>query len=275
MFATKRTSIIGLVAAVVLTAALPMVALASVENDERSGAIVISDPLPFVDSRDTSEATADLTDPAPSCVSTVATVWYSYTASDYMDLQADTFGSDYDTTLSVYRVQSDESLLEIACNDDFDGLTSWVTFWVEPGDELLIMVGSFGDSPGGNLTVTLQPGMNPPFEEIAVELSVGGATVNRGTGHVTVHGTITCSIAAEAFVGGEIRQRVGRSYIYGSLFGFTSCGPDPTAWSATTEFETGVFAGGQAQVQLFAEAWAPSGYGFASHEEAIRVRMGR
>jgi hypothetical protein len=44
-----------------------------------------------------------------------------------MGIEANTFGSDYDTTLSVYT-GSRGALTQIACNDDADLLQSLVRF---------------------------------------------------------------------------------------------------------------------------------------------------
>lgn len=48
-------------------------------------------------------------------------VWWSWTAPGDGVVVFDTFGSDFDTTLSVYRGSSIATLVEVAANDDTDG----------------------------------------------------------------------------------------------------------------------------------------------------------
>lgn len=98
--ATAVAAVVGLVMA--LLVASPAGADA---NDDRADATVVSEPLPFTDSLDASTATGDATD--PGCFAAPGdpanpTVWYSYTPSSDGIVQANTFGSNYDTTLSAY-----------------------------------------------------------------------------------------------------------------------------------------------------------------------------
>lgn len=55
------------------------------------------------------------------------TVWYRYVASDTGQVTITTRGTDYDTVLAIYT-GSCESLLPIACSDDFLSLQSQATF---------------------------------------------------------------------------------------------------------------------------------------------------
>lgn len=55
------------------------------------------------------------------------TAWYKYVATDTGQVTITTRGSDYDTILAVYTGQC-ESLLQIACSDDYIGLQSEVDF---------------------------------------------------------------------------------------------------------------------------------------------------
>ena len=60
----------------------------------------IATKLPYSDKLDATEATESVTDP-PCRQYGTGTVWYQYTAKRSVRLVADTFGSDYDTTLYV------------------------------------------------------------------------------------------------------------------------------------------------------------------------------
>jgi hypothetical protein len=130
-------------------------------NDDFDSATVIGS-LPFTDSINTSEATTAADD--PECAGNGHTVWYAFTAPADMGIEANTFGSDYDTTLSVYT-GSRGALTQIACNDDAaDSLQSRVRFNATAGVTYFFMVGSFFDDPGGNLdfAVVEIPPLPPP-----------------------------------------------------------------------------------------------------------------
>ena len=79
----------------------------------------VSDPLPYQDIyADTSWTTIQAGEPVPSCRGAGAdshSVWYAYQPATDAYIQVDTFDSNYDTVLAVYR---DSWSTEIACNDD-------------------------------------------------------------------------------------------------------------------------------------------------------------
>ena len=98
---------------------------AAPSNDRVNHATTVSS-LPFQDVLNTSAATTSMNDPA--CVGQGPTVWFRYRASQDGPATANTFGSDYDTTLSVYTFTPGRMLTQIACNDDYDSLQSSVSF---------------------------------------------------------------------------------------------------------------------------------------------------
>jgi sugar lactone lactonase YvrE len=116
-------------------------------NDDRSNATVISG-LPFTDTIDTAGATTAPDD--PDCVGQGPTVWYSFTPSTDLLIEANTFGSDYDTTLSAYTVKGGK-LTQIACNDDTFGFQSRIEFTATARVTIFFMVGAFASGPGGDL----------------------------------------------------------------------------------------------------------------------------
>jgi hypothetical protein len=68
----------------------------------------------------------------------------------------DTFGSDYDTTLSAY-VRGPDGLEQIACNDDSEyGLQSRIDVPVRAGERVLVMAGAYNSGPGGTLLLSMQ-----------------------------------------------------------------------------------------------------------------------
>jgi hypothetical protein len=85
--------------------------------------------LPFAGPLDTTEATMASDD---GLCGRGPTVWYVFTPTPPVMMVANTFGSNYDTTLSVYT-GSPGTLTQIACNDDFDSLQSAVSFEAAAG----------------------------------------------------------------------------------------------------------------------------------------------
>jgi hypothetical protein len=128
----------------------PLIAAVPPANDELANAEVAGS-LPFTATTSTLEATTapdDLT-----CGGNIASVWFAYTPPISTTLAADTFGSDYDTTLSAYTGALG-SLTQLACNDDAgSGLQSQIVFPVVAGQTYYFMAA--GLSGGGSLTFHL------------------------------------------------------------------------------------------------------------------------
>jgi hypothetical protein len=211
-------------------------------NDDVLAATPVT--IPFGEALNTTEATTAPDD--PDCAGQGATVWYSFTPDADGTYAADTFGSDYDTTLSVYT-GAPGSLTQIACNDDFNSLQSVVIWEATAGTTYLIMVGSFASGPGGNLIFGLD--VAPPPLVLDLALSPKGSVVPK-TGTATVRGTVVCNEPATVFgISGRLEQRKGRVILGGDFFvGEFACEPPETAWSATVTASNGLFTGGKARV---------------------------
>src|SRR6266496_217729 len=106
-----RRLVVVSVAGLLLTLLNVPPALAQPANDDFDSAAVIG-ALPFTDSISTAEATT--ADDDPFCNGNEHTVWYSFTPTQNERIQADTSGSDYDTTLSVYT-GSRGALSQVGC----------------------------------------------------------------------------------------------------------------------------------------------------------------
>jgi hypothetical protein len=216
-------------------------------NDDFDSTTIVTEPLPFTDAINTSEATTAADD--PDCVGQGPTVWYSFTPTEDTRIRAHTFGSDYDTTLSVYS-GTRGNLTQIACNDDFLGLQSQVNFDAIAGETYFFMVGAYGSGPGGNLVFTIE--VAPP--PLTIDLSIDPFGSFDRTWRATIRGTVTCS--RPAFVnlfGGEVKQGVGRFLIHGYFDTFLACDGE-TPWQVTVSSEDGRFAGGpvKASANVFA-----------------------
>lgn len=132
----------------------------TVPNDSFAAATSITS-LPFSTTEDTSQATSDPSDPG-GCSSN-GSVWFSFTPSSDMHLQANTFGSNYDTVLSAWTGTQD-ALNLVACNDDSGGLQSKVNFVASAGTTYYFMVSQCcgnGGTGGGNLQFSLSQ-ISPP-----------------------------------------------------------------------------------------------------------------
>jgi hypothetical protein len=248
---------LGVVAAAVLVAGLsPATALAAPPaNDSEAGAVEIS-ALPFVDEADTSEATSG----GPRVCTNVASVFYSFSPEENVRLQIDLIGSDYDTTLGVYRYTAGGDRREVTCNDDRFGLDSGVRFRARAGTTYYVIVGRCcgyqrsGGPGGGSLVLTATEVVETDLE---YSLEVTGGTVDTETGIATLSGTATCSERSVGWREGTLRQvRQGIFVARGYFYIEAACTPEaPTAWSAVIDTETGIaFGPGTASVVSFYEA---------------------
>ena len=163
-------------------------------NDNFANATTVTEPLPFTNSVDTTQATVEATDPAcaQAGFDPQNTVWYSYTPSTSGFFQANTFGSDYDTTLWV-GTGTAGNLSEIACNDDSGAdLQSKVVWDASASTTYYIMAGTCcgGGTNGGNLELTIDTSA-PQFT--IDDLTISGGKVTPKTGQAVISGSITCS----------------------------------------------------------------------------------
>jgi hypothetical protein len=233
-------------------------------NDDFDSATVISS-LPFTDSLNTTEATTAGDD--PDCFGNGPTVWYSFTAGSDILVDANTFGSDYDTTISVYT-GSRGSLTQIACNDDTVSLQSQVVFQATTGVTYFIMVGAFASGPGGNLQLTVQEALPP---EISLSLDNTGFVDRQGV--ASISGSVSCNQPLGVNIGISLTQPVGRVVIQGFGGTFVNCEPPSVPWKVSISGTNGRFAGGRAHVEADAFACNSAGFCTSDHKSAdIRLR---
>ncbi len=176
----------------------------TVANDQCSGAIVISG-LTYTNTQYTTNATSS-GDPVPDCVAGFGNgVWYLYTPVVNGQLEADTFGSDFDTGLALYT-GSCGALTEVACNDDTGGLQSQCILPVVAGTTYYILAGGYSGYTGRLLIhlaltapVTLDhfgwspispfQAVNAPFSAVVIALSPLNVTVTNFNGTVNLSGS--------------------------------------------------------------------------------------
>ena len=239
-------------------------------NDSISSATVITS-LPLSTTEDTTQATWDPSDPA-GCSSN-GSVWFSFTPSSNTQLVADTFGSTYDTVLSVWS-GSPGSLNLVGCNDDFNGAQSKVMFSASAGTAYYFMVAfccGTGGNGGSNLQFSLNEVLPPGNDNFANAVPVGalpfsdsrdlgGATVEAGEPSPGCFGT--SNTVWYAFTPGTTQSITASSdqygagvaaYTGGSLQSVSQVGCNP--YSLTFHAQAGT------TYYLQVGAWCCSGFG--------------
>jgi hypothetical protein len=205
-------------------------------NDDFSAAIAIG-TIPYTNAQTTTKATSPVDD--PFCSSSSHTVWYSFTPSSDMRVEFNTFGSDYDTTLSVYT-GTRGALIPVACNDDSGGTKqSRVRFDAVAGVTYWIMAGSYYYSAGGHLAIN---GLfAPPPLSIGLAISQKGV-VDPTSGEVEVMGSITCSRPVLVNVSGQLKQNHAQSALTGNFAFIVPC-DGTTDWTASIIVSPSLFHG--------------------------------
>ena len=196
-------------------------------NDTREGATPLG-VLPVSHEVDTSGATSDGTELQGYCGSAYS-VWFSHTPSVDQHVAIDTFGSGYDTQLSVLQVDSaDERYLhEIACNQDaLGGQQSRVELDLRAGTSYLVLVTSqyrFGEYGSGHLVLNAAE-ITPLV--VTVATAAEGLVTRDGLAFVGV--TVTCSRPANGGVSVRLRQQTGDRVVAGhGSASVPDCGPTP------------------------------------------------
>lgn len=198
----------------------------------------------------------------PWCYGSAQSVWYAFTPPTNMHLEANTFGSDYDTTLSVYT-GSRGALSQLACNDDAGNtLQSRVRIEATAGKTYYFMASSlYNPAPLANLVFNLQAAP-PPFSFNPSVAQFG--TVTPSTGAVTVRGSVQCSQPAYVTISGQLKQKRGQAVVTGYWSAFVPC-DGVTPWTAPVQSQTvlfkgraaALFAGGKAELGATATAVDP------------------
>ncbi|HEY7546091.1 MAG TPA: sialidase family protein [Blastocatellia bacterium] len=151
----------------------------------------IIDALTYIDNLETSLATSSPDDPV-LCAGDQGThsVWYRFTPSVNTVYGLDSFGSNFDTVLSVYTGACG-SLAQVACDDDSGpGNSSLLTFTASAGQTYLIEVA--GKESGGMLRLrlgapTITSVEYTPAPNGSDSLKIQGAGFAENNTRVTIH----------------------------------------------------------------------------------------
>lgn len=235
-------------------------------NDDIASPIV-APGVPYSNSQSTVEATTGPTD--FDCNGDAHTVWYQLTAGTTTRLEANTFGSDFDTVLTVGTPDGAGGIDVIACNDDTDSLQSRVRWDAVAGTTYLFQAGTFGGDPGGNLVFNLA--VAPPLVDVEFDLTLNGRARVTRNGAARISGTYDCVGATEVVVEAAVRQRVGRIFVNAFGGDVFECSTDST-WELRLDPESDTFGGGKLQVSLFAFACGEEVCGSVEIVRTIRLR---
>ena len=202
--------------------AMPAANAAPPENDAQRRATTI-EQIPFSTRQNTQEATAS----GPRFCANNSSVFYELTPSEDMTLDADTFGSDYDTVLTVFT-GTRGAFEQVTCSDDAIGLLSAVRFEARAGTTYYFMISGccgFGrDDLGGHLGF----GMTEiPTEDLEVTLMIDRTASLRPGSIVRLSASVTCNARVVVQLFGELRQlRDDGLVAHGSVFGQSLCSPE-------------------------------------------------
>jgi hypothetical protein len=256
---------VALLAAGVLLASLPGLALAAAPaNDLPAGAIVIGS-LPASINQDTTEATVSTDD--VGCGSgglDQATVWYKFTPAADVNLAIDATASSYDVGVNLFEGVADAAHL-INC---FGGpgatqLTGGTTYYIMFAD-------ADGDTTNGG-TLMADLSVAPPPIEVTLTVDSTGKVDKAGV--VTLTGTISCTRDADfSDIQVSLRQPIGRFTIHGSGFNETTCGPSGSTWWIQVSGDNGKFGSGKATADVFAEACDQFSCSDTSVSKSVRLR---
>lgn len=166
-------------------------AYAAPANDDFANAVVIG--APSTTSQTTVGSSVEVGEPAP-CAGIASTVWFSFTPTLFSEVTVDTVGSNYDTAIAAYTGNAVDELTLVACNDDFFGLLSKISFDAAAGDTYYIQAGGFAGRTG-DLTLNLSAVEHGPTSiEVSKTAEVDGPIVS-GTISITNVGDNTAFIS--------------------------------------------------------------------------------
>jgi hypothetical protein len=243
-------------------------------NDDFSNATVVPS-IPFTVSEDATNATTASDD--PFCFGRNQTVWFTFTPNTNIRLEANTFGSNYDTTLSAYT-GTRGSLTQIACNDDAGGtVQSRVRFDAVAGTTYYFMASSLFPVSSANLTFNLLQA--PPPLTIAPSVAQFGS-VDPTAGTATLFGSVACSQPTFVTISGQLKQMHAGTPISGFFSVFVPC-TGTTPWSVTIQTvpalfhgrSVALFVGGKANVAATAFAFDPDTGEFIQRSLSVTVTL--
>jgi hypothetical protein len=126
-------------------------------------------------------ATAEAGEPERRSGPAAASVWYRWTAPQDGVARIETCGSDFDTTLAVFRGSAVRDLARVTANDDWCDGQSVVRFVAVAGTTYAIGVDGFrGDQ--GSVELAIRYLDRPPNDDFAAAADLGGGATAAAAG---------------------------------------------------------------------------------------------
>ncbi|MDM8566005.1 hypothetical protein QUF74_10175 [Candidatus Halobeggiatoa sp. HSG11] len=157
----------------ILSALIVPISMAAPNNDDLANATNIS-TLPTSLQQDSTGATNEINEAGPTCLNNEPSpsVWFKYTASASQTVVFDTFGSDYDTNISIWN-NNEHPLIPMDCNDDHSNLEqSLINAELKAGITYYINVGGY-NGEGGNLTLNAKQVNALTNDNLANAIAIG------------------------------------------------------------------------------------------------------
>ena len=123
-------------------------------NDNFADATSIFD-IPYTATQGTTAATLEPFEPNFVCAPAVSSVWFAFTPGSDVTVQADTFGSNYDTVLAAFTGTGLGDLQNVGCNDQAGGSQSRLLLNLTSGRTYYFQISRFSFGP-------LPPPLPPP-----------------------------------------------------------------------------------------------------------------
>jgi hypothetical protein len=219
-----------------------------VDGDRLASPIVLT-AVPASVTLDTTHATSEPFD--PDCSGTGPTVWFTFRPTESVTLAANTFGSNYDTTLYLATRNQSGTIELLACNDDAgDDVQSAIRFDAQAGTNYYFMVGAFSAGPGGQLVFNLDHAT--PLPQLSISVLADGTF--DADGRATLYGTATCSSRVDnLYIDVSLRQLVGRQVFRGWGEAYLErCGTRERSWSVVVSSYDGTFGDEPATATVYA-----------------------
>ena len=156
-------------------------------NDGFADAVLISGAEPISLQSTNEGATKESGEPDHAGNTGGASVWWSWTVPATGNVVIDTFSSNFDTLLAVYRGTTFGDLTEVTSNDDSGAPQSRVSFDATAGEQFWIAVDGF-NAATGSISLNLDIGNAVQGDDFADALPI--------TDNVQFSSTVTASVEA-------------------------------------------------------------------------------
>jgi len=167
---------------------LPTLGFADPTNDNLANALTISS-FPYTNQQSTLGASDEENEKFTGCLdNALGSVWYKYTATGAEVLSLDTFGTDYDTILSVWT-GSAHPLTETTCNDDSNPYSqSQLSLTTEAGQTYYINISGFRGA-GGNLVFNAKKVSPLSNDNLAEAITINASSFVYDNTQITANAT--------------------------------------------------------------------------------------